>query len=224
MSETAPAADPATDPATPPADPATPPATDPPAADPAPEGETEDARVKRANAQAAQYRTQLRAQEAEVAGLKDTLAKLAAVFNPEAGTGTPDPAALTGQVENLTTEAAQLKAELLVHTLAGDNGANPVALLDSRTFTTALHGLDAGAADYRDQVAAAIKDAVSKNATLATAGQGPSRGGAPGAGTGAEQPAGSVTQEQFNAMGYAQRAELFNNNPELYRRLAGTAT
>lgn len=217
-----------TDPATPPADPATPPATDPatPPADPAtPEGETEDARITRANRQAAQYRTELRTAQEALAEQGKTLAALAAVFNPGATPGDqPDPAALTGQVEQLTTRAAQLEAELLVHNLAGTNGANPTALLDSRTFTTALHGLDATAADYHDQVAAAIKDAVSKNATLATAGQGPSRGGAPGAGAGAEQPAGSVTQEQFDAMDFAARTALFTTNPDLYRRLAGTAT
>lgn len=185
------------------------------------ENETEDARVKRANAEAAKYRTALRAQEQEVAGLKDTLAKLAAVFNPEAGGNEPDPAALTGQVEQLTTRTAQLEAELLVHTIAGENGGNPVALLDSRNFADKLHALDATADDYTALVAQAIKDAVSKNASLSVgAGQAPGRGGAPGAGQGPAQPAGAVTQEQFDAMGLSQRNDLYRTNPDLYRRLA----
>lgn len=186
--------------------------------------QADDPRVKRANAQAAAERVKRKQLEAELASSKGILDKLAAVFNPESGPEA-DPAALTGQVEQLTTEAAQLKAELLVHTIAGTNGGNPVALLDSRTFATKLHGLDPSADDYTDQVAAAIKDAVKQNASLAAAtGQAPAAGGAPGAGQGSALPAGAVTQEQFNAMGYAERTELFERNPDLYRRLAGTAT
>lgn len=192
------------------------------AADAGADSGAEDSRVKRANAEAARYRTALRAQETEVASLKETLSKLAAVFSP--GADEPDPAALTGQVETLTGRAAQLEAELLVHTIAGTNGGNPVALLDSRTFTNALHKLDASADDYADQVATAIKEAVSKNANLSSgAGQGPARGGASGAGQGSAEPSGAVTQEQFDAMGYPERAALFNTNPDLYRRLAGSS-
>lgn len=186
----------------------------------------DDGRVQRANRQAAQYRTELRATQEQLAEQSKTLQALAAVFNPDASaTDTPDPAALTGQVEQLTTRTAQLEAELQVHTLASEHGANPVALLDSRAFTTTLHGLDPAADDYTDQVAKAIKDAVSRNASLAAAaGQVPSRGGATGAGQGPANPDGAVTQEQFDAMGYAERSELFQTNPDLYRRLAGTAT
>ena len=190
-------------------------------------GGEDDPRVKRANAQAAKYRTDLRAQETKVAELEGTLAKLAAVFNPGAAETDPaqQAATATAEAEKMRTEAAQLKAELLVHTIAGDNGGNPVALLDSRTFADALHGLDPSADDYTAQVAEAIKAAVSKNANLSTsAGQGPARGGAAGAGQGPAQPAGAVTQEQFDAMGYEARADVFRTNPDLYRRLAGTGT
>jgi len=185
-----------------------------------------DPRVKRANAQAAKYRTDLRAAQDSLAEQGKTLAALAAVFNPDSRE--TDPAA---QLANITTEAeglrstvTQLQAELMVFTLAGEHNANPTALLDSRTFANTLHGLDPTADDYRDQVANAIKTAVAANATLQTAGQGPSRGGAAGAGQGAAQPAGAVTQEQFDAMAYPARSELFRTNPDLYRRLAGTAT
>lgn len=216
---------PGTDPATPPTPPAPPadPAPDP--VDP-PEGDETDPRVKRANEQAAAARIALRDTKAELeAKLAEQgaiLAKLAGVFNPQADP-TADPAqvaaAAAAEAEKARAELAQSKAELLVHTIAGTNGGNPVALLDSRKFADTLHALDVSAPDYPDQVAAAIKAAVAANANLAAAGQGPSRGGAPGAGQGPAAP-GAVTQEQFDAMGVTQRNELFRSNPDLYRRLA----
>lgn len=225
MTDPAPSTDPAAndpanpDPANPTADPANP--TDPPAG-PADPAETEDARVKRANSEAAKYRTERNALQQQLEEQGKTLAALAAVFNPGSEA---DPAE---QLSNITTEAetlrgrtAQLEAELLVHNLAGTNGANPSALLDSRAFVTKLHGLDPAAADYAEQVTAAIKDALAKNTSLAASAPAPSRGGAPGAGQGSEQPAGAVTAEEFAAMSYKDRAQLFRTNPDLYRRLAG---
>jgi uncharacterized coiled-coil protein SlyX len=192
-----------------------------------PEGET-DPRVTRANRQAAQYRTDLRAAEGKVTDLEtklteqgQTLAALAAVFNPDAANADPAEqlATITTEAEGLRSEVTNLRAELLVHNLAGDNGAHPVRLLDSRAFVNTLHGLDAAADDYAQQVADAIKAAVSNTPTLAADGPAPSRGGATGAGQGPAQ-SGAVTQEQFDAMGYAARAELYHNDPNLYARLA----
>ena len=222
----------ATDPAPPVDPPADPPAD--PATDPDDDPDENDPRVKRANRQAQQYRTQLRETEQALAAVKaaqeenaGVLQALRAALTGEAGDKGDDPAtvlaALQPEAENLRTQNAQLQAELLVHSIAADHDGNPVALLDSRSFTQALHKLDASAADYRDQVAEAIKDAASKNANLRnTSGQGPARGGAPGAGTGSPLPPGAVTQEQFDAMGYQAKAELFQKNPDLYRRLAGS--
>lgn len=162
---------------------------------PDPEGEPtdedpdgKDPRVQRANREAARYRTELRATEAKVTELQQQLeqnsgllTKLAAVFNPEGdGDGEPDAEQVAAQIESLTSTNQQLQASLLVHELATDPtaglNANPVALLDSRRFTDALAKIDPSADDYRDQVAAAIKDAASKNAAF-RAGQGSSRGG-----------------------------------------------
>ena len=228
----APGTDPATppaDPATPPADPATPPAGDPPA-DPAGDG-ADDARVKRANSEAAKYRTERNTLQQQVTDLQngqqamlDNIAKALGLKPEDAG---DDPAkqvtTLTGTVDTLTTENATLKAALLVHDLAPEAGANATALLDSHKFTTLLIGLDPAADDYRDKVAEAIEAAVDQNANLKAGGGQvpPSRGGAPEAGQGAGDQAGAVTQEQFNAMPYQQRADLFRTNPDLYRRLAG---
>lgn len=190
---------------------------------------TDDARVTRANRQAAQYRTQLRAQEQATADLQakldeqgQTLQALAAVFNPEANPGA-DPAealqTITAEAETLRTDLAAARAELAVHNLAADNGGNPNALLDSRSFLNTLQGLDATADDYQEQVAEAIRTAVASNANLSATGPGPSRGGAPGAGQGSAG-SGGVTQEQFDAMGLSQRNELFRTDPDTYRRLA----
>lgn len=213
----------------------TPPA-DPPAGntDEGDEGE-KDPRVTRANREAAKYRTDLRAEQEARAALEqklaeqgETLTKLAAVFNPEAaGDGKADPAeqlaTITSEAEALRTKVQHLEGALLVHELAGEHGGNPVALLDSRRFTEALQSIDSGAEDYRDQVAEAIRSAVSSNASLAAAGQVPSRGGATGAGQGAAS-SGAVTQDQFDRMGYAERAELYASNPDLYRQLAGAGS
>ena len=122
-------------------------------------------------------------------------------------------------MESLRTELTSARAELAVHTLAADNGANPNALLDSRSFLNALQALDASADDYRDRVAIAIKDAVQSNANLSATGPAPAKGGAPGAGQGSAA-VGGVTQEQFDAMGLAQRNELYRTDPDTYRRLA----
>lgn len=221
------------DPAPVPADPTpTPPApapaepapADPP--NPDPDADDTDPRVKRANAQAANYRTQLREAEAARAAADqaqtDLLARFAAALGGDAPTET-DPAqqvqALTTQVETLTAELGTARTELAVHALAADNGGNANALLDSRSFLNTLQGIDATADDYRDKVADAIKSAVASNANLSDTGPAPARGGAPGAGQGSAGT-GGVTQEQFNAMNIGERSELFRTDPDTYRRLA----
>jgi len=208
-----------TDPA--PTDPAP---TDPPA-DPADGGD--DPRVKRANSEAAKYRTERNALQqqldAATQAQQDMLAQVAKALGVAPETGETDPAAqvatLTTQVGTLTDENASLRRELLVHTLAPDNGANPVALLDSRAFTDALAKIDPSADNYRDAVAEAIGKAVETTPSFRAAGQVPSAGGAETAGQGAGSGA-VVTAEQFEAMGLAARNDLFKTNPTLYRELA----
>lgn len=211
---------------TPPA-PADPAPTDPPADPDAPEDGLTPEQVRnlrRSQQQAAQYRTQLRDAETQRDELQATMARLVAAINPEAPPA-DDPAqaltAATAEVDNLRTEVTGLRAELLVHTIAAENGANPNALLDSRGFLNALQALDASADDYREQVAEAIKTAVTSNATLSATGPAPRAGGAPGAGQGSAN-AGGVTQEQFDAMSLADRSELFQRDPDTYRRLAAS--
>jgi hypothetical protein len=140
----------------------------------------EDARIQRANREAAKYRTERNELQTKVGSLEETLQKLAAVLNPDASKDA-DPAKQLAEVtttaQSLQAENAGLKAELLVHTIAGKHGGNPVALLDSRGFVTALHGLDPSAGDYAEKVAAAITEAVKNSPSLAAV-QGSASGGA----------------------------------------------
>lgn len=204
-----------------------PPANQPPANEPPADDQgANDPRVTRANQEAAASRVrarELQQQLDQATASQQTMLDNIAValgLKPEAGA---DPAAqvntLTGQVSELTTRNSQLEAELLVHTLAPEHQANAVALLDSRSFANKLHGLDPAADDYRTQVAAAIKDAVSTTPTLRS-GQAPSAGGTDNAGQGAGG-ADSVSQEQFDRMSYKERTDLFRTDPALYRRLSG---
>lgn len=144
-------------------------------------------RVQRANREAQRYRTELRTTQETVQTLQQqveqsgaVLTALRAAFGIEGDAGNDDPAEqvteLTTRVQSLTGDNAALSAALVVHDLAADNGAKATALLDSKNFTTTLAGLDPEASDYREQVASAIKDAVSKN-TAFRAGLGSGRGG-----------------------------------------------
>lgn len=184
--------------------------------------------MQRANREAARYRTELRtAQEQleavkadteQTKGLLDTLRK---ALTGEGDATEADPAKvaqqLTTEVDTLRTENTSLRHQVAVLAAAPDLGANAQALLDSKSFTNDLGALDASAEDYQDQVAAAITKALESNHSL-RASQGPGRGGAPGAGSAGDS---TVTAEQFAAMDYKARAELFTSNPTLYRQLAG---
>jgi hypothetical protein len=136
-----------------------------------------DPRVTRANKDAAKYRTQLRGVEKELADTKTLLERVQKAFG---GKDDDDPTEVATKAAEkaatLEAEKAALQAELLVTRLAPKHNADAEALLDSRSFTDTLAGLDQADDDYSDQVAQAIKDAVSKNAAY-RAGQGSSRGG-----------------------------------------------
>jgi len=142
------------------------------------EGDQDEAGKSRANRQAARYRTQLREAEKARDANAATLDRLRKAITGDDGDGEADAGELASQVEQLTTRTSQLESQLLVHELAAqpELNANPVALLDSNSFTRELHGLDPADDDYRDQVAEAIKNAVAKNRNY-RAGQGSSRGG-----------------------------------------------
>jgi hypothetical protein len=135
-----------------------------------------DPRVTKANKEAARYRTELRAAQAEQTKLSEQFAKLKAAFLGEDDKSEADPAKVTAEAEKLRETNAALTAALLVHDLAPELQANATALLDSQTFAKTLAGLDPAAEDYTDKVTEAIKASVAKNAAH-RAGQGSSRGG-----------------------------------------------
>ncbi|MBB5853971.1 hypothetical protein ACFQ05_11740 [Amycolatopsis umgeniensis] len=100
-----------------------------------------------------------------------------------------DPAKLAEQVtaEQQRTRAASV--ELAVFKSAGQLGADPAALVDSRAFVSAVEQLDPTAADFADKVGAAITKAVTDNPKLRAAGQAPPRSSGQHAGGPGEKPA-----------------------------------
>ncbi|WP_190061239.1 hypothetical protein, partial [Streptomyces echinoruber] len=94
-------------------------------------------------------------------------------------------------------------------------GADVARLLDSASFNTAVAQIDP--ADTA-AITEAIKNAVTAQPWLAAVPQTPAKGGADFSSTGP----GAITPEQFAAMSYAERAELFQTDPDTYRRLAGS--
>ncbi|CAL9480393.1 hypothetical protein [Streptomyces sp. enrichment culture] len=93
-------------------------------------------------------------------------------------------------------------------------GADVARLLDSASFNAAVAQIDP--ADTT-AVTEAIKNAVTAQPWLAATPSGPPRGGADFGQTGARE----VTPEQFARMSYAERTELYQTDPDTYRRLAG---
>ncbi|MER5759576.1 hypothetical protein [Streptomyces sp. NPDC002082] len=209
-------ADPGT--ATPPAgDPATPPSPSPSAPPaPAPGAEQQLAEVTTRADQAAAERDELRA----------ALDAVTRALNPNGGEAEQDPAALAAAVAErdrlLADHAAELRSarvELAVARAAADAGARGDRLLNSRSFLASVSDLDPADATFDTKLGAAITAAVTADPDLYRAGpSGPPRGGAEFSGA----PSGGVSAHQFAAMDYGARADLFQTDPDTYRRLAGT--
>ncbi|MFH9013973.1 hypothetical protein ACH4C6_21660 [Streptomyces sp. NPDC017943] len=94
-----------------------------------------------------------------------------------------DPAELTRTITTQTTRIGELEStnrtlavELAAYKAADKHGANPAALLDSRSFLESVKGLDPSASDFTTKLDDAIKAAVDSNAQLRT-GLVPRRGG-----------------------------------------------
>ncbi|MCX5362883.1 hypothetical protein OG864_29735 [Streptomyces sp. NBC_00124] len=219
---------PAAPPATPPA-PAVPPAATPPAppappAPAAPAGEPQDVAslpswaqqlITNTRAEAAQWRT--RAQGTAPAADPSTPPAPPAALAPQpAAEG--DVARLPRWAQQAVTDgqgaARTLAVQTAVIAAAAGAGADISRLLDSASAMRTLAAVDP--ADT-SAVTAAIQAAVTAQPYLAAGGFNPGRGGAEfGAPTGGE-----VTAQQFAAMDYAARSELFQTDPDTYRRLAG---
>lgn len=143
-------------------------------------------------------------QEQHAAAIK----QLAKAFGIDVGDEeTPDVEALTAQIAErdsrlaeATATAQRLQVELAAFKAASRNGANPDALLDSRTFVEAAHKLDPSKDSFGADLDAAIKSALEANPNLKAApgGRGPAQGpqGDPGrrAGSLEEAVAGRLSQ------------------------------
>ncbi|MFB6846212.1 hypothetical protein ACFCXS_15305 [Streptomyces sp. NPDC056373] len=129
----------------------------------------------------------------------------------------PDPDQLAQQLAAEQAKAKATAVELAVFRTAPAAGADADALLDSRQFADSVANLDPSDAEG---IKAAIKAAVNANPRLAAQQQAPgaTRSGAEFTGGGGSE----VTPAQFAAMNYAQRVELMTNDPDTYRRLAGS--
>jgi len=104
----------------------------------------------KANA-AAEARAEMAAQVAKALGLP--------------GDGPPDPAVLTEQVEAARDAAWASSVELQIYRTAAAAGANPDALLDSRSFIESLDDLvdlDPSSAEFKTALQAKVQEAAAK--------------------------------------------------------------
>lgn len=142
-------------------------------------------------------------------------AQLMAVLDPDgAAEKSATPEQLMEQLTAQKAAAREAEMRLAVFHAAAAVGADPGALDDSVSFRQALTDINPTDAEA---VKAAITAAIEGNPRLAVAPAGPPRGGAEFN----APPQQAVTAEQFAAMSYAQRAALFESDPDTYRRLAG---
>lgn len=113
--------------------------------------------------------------------------------------------------------ARQLAIQSAVIAAAPAAGADIARLLDSQTAMRALSAVDPNDAAAVQQAIANVLGTHQHLAAQAPPPAGPARGGVEFTTSGA----GEITPAQFAAMNYQQRAELYQTDPDTYRRLAG---
>ncbi|MEV7501727.1 hypothetical protein [Streptomyces sp. NPDC093018] len=155
----------------------------------------------------------------------ELLAGLRRVLDPSGAAGEQDPAKLAEHAaterDAALAEARRLRVELAAHQAAHKGGADPARLLDSRSVASQLESLDPSDAKFAERLDSVIATAVEANPLLRAEGStpGPAKGGAdftPGA------PA-TVTPEQFARLTYAERVDLHQSDPDLYRQLSAAS-
>ncbi|MFE1070991.1 hypothetical protein ACFW5W_07145 [Streptomyces sp. NPDC058783] len=119
------------------------------------------------------------------------------------------------QVQTGQAAVQQLAIQTALIQAAPAAGADLAALLDSQSAMQALAAVNPADATA---VTAAITAAVQANPRLAAQPTPPARGGADFG----NQGAGEITPAAFAAMDYQARTELYQSDPETYRRLAGS--
>ena len=145
----------------------------------------------------------------------DTLSKVLAALGVEQD-GSKKVSLEDVQAESAKKDAslAQLAAENLVLRRAGALGADADKLLNWSPFTSAVGKLDQSSDDYQTQVDALITEQKTSNPFLATHAVGKSGSEIGGSGQTA------ITKERFDAMSGAELNQLFNTDPETFRRLS----
>ncbi|HEY9472835.1 MAG TPA: hypothetical protein VIS06_03170, partial [Mycobacteriales bacterium] len=196
---TPPAPSPADMPPHPPADPAQPPAND--GQDIASLPDWAQTLIRDARSEASKARTSAKANAADQAR-KEMAQAVAKALGIQTGDEPPDPAQLAAQVEAAKKQAHTAALHLSVYQAAGQTGADPDRLLDSRSFTDSLNGsvtAAPGTAEFTTQIADAVKSWTDGHPQFKTAGQAPAaRSSAPitgGPGEGAP-----ITEEQLRQM------------------------
>ncbi|MFK0289936.1 hypothetical protein ACIQU6_05520 [Streptomyces sp. NPDC090442] len=155
----------------------------------------------------------------------ELLAALRKVLDPSGAAGEQDPARLAEQAaterDTALAEAKQLRVELAAHQAAHRGGADPARLLDSRAVEQQLAELDPAEAKFAERLDKVIAAAIEANPLLRADGvlAGPPKGGADFFAT----PLPQFTAEQFAALPYGKRVELFQSDPDLYRRLSAAS-
>ena len=113
--------------------------------------------------------------------------------------------------------ARQLAIQSAVIAAAPAAGADIARLLDSQTAMRALSAVDPTDAAAVQQAITNVLGTHQHLAAQTAPPAGPPRGGVEFTTSGA----GEITPAQFAAMNYQQRADLYQSDPETYRRLAG---
>lgn len=130
-----------------------------------------------ARGEAAKARTTAKAQAADHARTQLAQEIGKAIGLVQDGDGKPDPEALTRQLAQQADAARLLQVENAALRAAGQHGADPAALLDSREFMAKAGKLDPTSDQFSTLLDAAIKEAVEGNPRFRTTGPAPARGG-----------------------------------------------
>lgn len=177
--------------------------------EPNPVGEVDDPRVKKANGEAARYRTQLREQEAAVAEMQAKydallagLGKLSGHVPEEGQQVDPEDAirAATERAENAETAARTLQVSTDLRDQADSAGLNPRLLIPLLKGEGKLSDLDPTSEDYATQVEALITEAKDAYPELRTQVVPRSSGNAPTPTEGEKQ----ITRDDLQKMSAAE--------------------
>lgn len=137
--------------------------------------------IRQLRGEAADNRTGKRDAEQQMTDLQR---KVAEAFGIDVGgDGKPDPDKLAADLSRAQDLARQREVELAVHRVAADRSADPLALLDSRSFLDSVADLDPGAGDFQTRLGDKIAEATQNNPRLGAGGS-TTAGGRPGGGIG----------------------------------------